>query len=321
MGNCFSGLSFVPQSTRACMSDEFAGMLELMDVENKTNARPNISFEAATVDDWWVCRATGTGSFKLGGFKQGHQFGNRVLLTLMMFGRCQSMGDFNFLQPPGYISLCHSNPLNPILTSGSFAFLAASIPRKYFEEAGASNGLCDRSVNALSGSGFVVAAAYRAFVEEALRSHGSSQIAALAPDFTRLALGCLTRDAEDFPMLGKPQQEIRHEKILTFMKLRYGARPKLTPGVVAAECGVSVRQLHRDFAARGKSFVSELMNLRLNAAAGLLAGRRSESIGDIAYGCGFESPTHFGKVFKDYFGCTPSEFRKNPVLEGQADFR
>ena len=34
------------------------------------------------------------------------------------------------------------------------------------------------------------------------------------------------------------------------------------------------------------------------------------SIGDIVMRCGFESPSYFTKTFKQYFGVTPSQYRK-----------
>ena len=37
------------------------------------------------------------------------------------------------------------------------------------------------------------------------------------------------------------------------------------------------------------------------------------SIGDIVMQCGFESPSYFTKTFKQYFGVTPTQFRKQQM--------
>ena len=53
-----------------------------------------------------------------------------------------------------------------------------------------------------------------------------------------------------------------------------------------------------------------VQEIRLKEAVRLLetGGYR---VSEIAYQCGFSSPQYFSRVFKDKFGCTPSEYKKN----------
>lgn len=50
-----------------------------------------------------------------------------------------------------------------------------------------------------------------------------------------------------------------------------------------------------------------LRSFRLNKSVLLLQSGRKLSIGEVAYMCGFSSPSYFSKCYKDYFGSLPSD--------------
>ena len=52
---------------------------------------------------------------------------------------------------------------------------------------------------------------------------------------------------------------------------------------------------------------SLIRNTRLEKAA-IMLSESSESVANIAYACGFSSPSHFGKCFKEKYNCTPKQF-------------
>jgi AraC-like DNA-binding protein len=52
-----------------------------------------------------------------------------------------------------------------------------------------------------------------------------------------------------------------------------------------------------------------LVKKRLNYASNLLISSE-KNVTEIAYDCGFESATHFSRVFKEQFGLSPLQFRK-----------
>lgn len=93
------------------------------------------------------------------------------------------------------------------------------------------------------------------------------------------------------------------------------ASPDLAPENVAALFGISVRHLHRVFAASSTTFSEYLIEQRLTQAHRMLAdpcSRRQTIIG-IALHCGFRDINHFGRRFRSRYGMTPSEFRQSSI--------
>lgn len=63
----------------------------------------------------------------------------------------------------------------------------------------------------------------------------------------------------------------------------------------------------------GCTLHSYITQIRMNEAAGLLANTY-KSIESISTETGYKNPSHFYKVFKQHFGISPSEYRKQSVL-------
>lgn len=71
---------------------------------------------------------------------------------------------------------------------------------------------------------------------------------------------------------------------------------------------------HRQFSEyTGISVFRYVQLIRLKRASYRLAFNRIDRIIDIALDAGFENPGSFSRAFKNTFGQTPSEFRKNPA--------
>ena len=51
-------------------------------------------------------------------------------------------------------------------------------------------------------------------------------------------------------------------------------------------------------------------NLRMKKAKSMLtaAGGQEHSIAEVAESCGFKDALYFSRVFKKYYGCSPSDF-------------
>jgi len=90
------------------------------------------------------------------------------------------------------------------------------------------------------------------------------------------------------------------------------ADPDLTPAVIAAQHGISVRYLHTLFAAAGTSVGRELRTIRLARVRGMLEDPacRSLTVSEMAYACGFNDPGYLARCFAQEFGRSPTSFRK-----------
>jgi AraC-like DNA-binding protein len=86
--------------------------------------------------------------------------------------------------------------------------------------------------------------------------------------------------------------------------------PELTPARIAAACQLSVRYLHRLFAATGTTMGRWLIEQRLADCDAVLRDPRSrESLATLANRHGFYDQPQFCRHYKRRFGCTPGETR------------
>ena len=92
---------------------------------------------------------------------------------------------------------------------------------------------------------------------------------------------------------------------------RFG-EPNLTPASIARDVGVSGRALERAFAAHGETVMRRVFDERLSQAARHLRWPASahRSVTDIAFACGFNDSSHFGRLFLRKMQVTPSEWRR-----------
>jgi AraC-like DNA-binding protein/quercetin dioxygenase-like cupin family protein len=94
------------------------------------------------------------------------------------------------------------------------------------------------------------------------------------------------------------------------------ANPNLDPVSVAHAFEISLRHLHRLFAACDTTFTEYLIEQRLQQAQRMLSDSRyrQQTILGIAFDCGFHDINHFGRRFRARFGFTPGEFRRMHAL-------
>lgn len=82
---------------------------------------------------------------------------------------------------------------------------------------------------------------------------------------------------------------------------------------LSKEVGLSRVNVYRKIKSLTDLTVNEyIRTIRLRKAANLLK-QSGKTVAEIAFECGFSSPSYFTKCFRDYFKCTPSEYlqRKN----------
>jgi AraC-like DNA-binding protein len=84
---------------------------------------------------------------------------------------------------------------------------------------------------------------------------------------------------------------------------------------IAAAVNLSTGHLNRLFAGEDMSLMRYVWTRRLDLAQQMLAAPRwrGQSIEAIAWRCGFVSPAHFSRLFKEHYGTTPRQMRAAPL--------
>ena len=111
----------------------------------------------------------------------------------------------------------------------------------------------------------------------------------------------------------------RITKVMLFIQARLDEPPTLEE--VATVAAFSPFHFHRLFTAyTGESLSAFVRRLRLERAANRLR-QTFDSITEIALDAGYETPSNFGKAFRQQFGQSPSEFREENHLLDTAVFQ
>ncbi|HTY51245.1 MAG TPA: helix-turn-helix domain-containing protein [Steroidobacteraceae bacterium] len=88
--------------------------------------------------------------------------------------------------------------------------------------------------------------------------------------------------------------------------------PQLAPAGVAAALHISTRYLHQVFNADGETVARYILRRRVEECAHALQdqAQAASSVTDIAFRHGFNDASHFGRVFRAYYGTTPRGYRR-----------
>lgn len=105
--------------------------------------------------------------------------------------------------------------------------------------------------------------------------------------------------------------ELQVETLLGFCRQQL-SNPELSPQLVAAQFGVSVRTVHLRFEKVGQSFGRWVLENRLECCRKALRDphQLGSGISEIAYRWGFNDLSYFTKSFRARFGMSPREWRK-----------
>jgi AraC family transcriptional regulator, glycine betaine-responsive activator len=210
----------------------------------------------------------------------------------------------------GGIALALSDAAQALLSAGATETAAIHWEgRPMLEEAG----LAERGVNAIySRSGNLVTGAGMAATADAILPLIAEMASpALMRDVGRVLLLDRLRVAETEQPEGTsalaslPDRPLR----LALRAMEGAIEAPLTTADVARRANLSTRQLERLFARYiGKSPQTYYRDLRLHRARTLIEGS-SMALTEIALSCGFETPSHFSRVFKQRYGMTPHALR------------
>lgn len=102
-----------------------------------------------------------------------------------------------------------------------------------------------------------------------------------------------------------------HARLCALLQARVD-QPGVSAEALAEEAGVSLRTLHRAFAAQGHTFAGTLRQMRLARAGELL--RRPQlahvAVAEIGRRCGFADASHFARAFQRAMGVPPGQWRR-----------
>lgn len=89
---------------------------------------------------------------------------------------------------------------------------------------------------------------------------------------------------------------------------------------LAAVASFSPYHFHRIFTAlMGETLNDFLKRIRLERSASLLMNNAHHSVAEVAYKCGFSSPSVFCRAFKGYFGCSAKGYREKHASKDSKD--
>lgn len=146
-------------------------------------------------------------------------------------------------------------------------------------------------------------AAIDLMLHQIARDHGAALAGRVADQLIHTAI----RSEQDHQRMSSPGRMVAHHPRLAQVLARMEANIEdpVSPARLAAEAGLSPRQLERLFARHlGRSPKRHYMELRLERAHHLLRQTRM-SVMEIALACGFGSAAHFSKCYRATYGCTP----------------
>ena len=96
--------------------------------------------------------------------------------------------------------------------------------------------------------------------------------------------------------------------------------PELTPAQIARACRITTRYLHYLFSDGEETVTRYILRRRLEGCAQALMAdsQLGRTVTAIAFDHGFNSATHFGRVFRAHFGMTPREYRSRAACGARA---
>lgn len=116
--------------------------------------------------------------------------------------------------------------------------------------------------------------------------------------------------AYEAPLEDAPLVAARRARVNAFIEDNL-TDPELSPRAVAEAMRISPRYLRKLMAEQGETASSLILRRRLEECARDLQSdlRHARSITDIAFSWGFNSTTHFARVFKSRYGVAPRDYR------------
>ncbi len=236
-----------------------------------------------------------------------------VVILLSGNYHLQQNGKEVFLQP-GDISLYDATLAHQISCSEKFSKLIISIPRPILRDRISGVEYC--TVLRIPGNSGIGAVA-SSFIRSALSQTGQltiDEFSALSESsLDLLTLALATVRPEKFNLSTSRTLTLNRIKVYIEVHLSDSA---LNPAIVATAIGLSSRYINALFKDEETSLMRyiwqrRLENSRKNLLDSMLIGHR---VSDIAFRWGFNDLSHFSRVFKQRYGCSPKDYRQKSLL-------
>lgn len=232
-------------------------------------------------------------------------------MWLVMQGTCtvERADGKEFVLRPGDLAILHSSEVWEKAMSPDYREIFVFMPDAYV--ASVVGGTIDPAaplVAAKSGLGALLAESVES-LNRYRRVLPEDEVKLVVDNSLRLVAAVFGGAAEQES--GRPvAREVLRRRVLDWLEAHL-SEPQLTPAIVAAHFGFSVRYLHGLFDGTGSSFGATLLGLRLRESRGLLAdvNQRDKTVREIAFSCGFNDAAHFSRAFRAQFGMTPRDAR------------
>ncbi len=139
----------------------------------------------------------------------------------------------------------------------------------------------------------------------------------VAPRVTRAILDLLASAYTGVPEAQPDRSSLataHRLRIVNFIEAHLGD-PDLTPMRVAEACKMTPRYLHHLFSKESETVARYILRRRLEecSRALTLPAQVNRTVTAIAFDYGFNSPTHFGRVFRARYGASPREYRRQHI--------
>ncbi len=212
---------------------------------------------------------------------------------------------------PGDFTLCDTTRAYEILFNGANRMFVVGIPENLLRRHLA----CPESVVAVPMSGDCgLSGLLSHFLRDFWLRCREDLDQGLAPRITRAILDLLASAYTSVPEAQSDRSSLataHRLRIVNFIEAHLGD-PDLTPMRVAQACRMTPRYLHHLFSHESETVARYILRRRLEecSRALTLAAQGNRTVTAIAFDYGFNSPTHFGRVFRARYGATPREYRR-----------
>jgi len=220
-------------------------------------------------------------------------------------------GRETFLQA-GDFTLCDSTRRYDIVFTGPNRMLVLGIPNTVLRrQVGCPECLAAIPMRGGHGASGLLSQLLRKYWREyhqGLDEQTCSRVAVAILDLIGAAYADLPQALADRSSLGTAHRI----RIINYIEAHL-SDPDLTPTRIAAACRMTTRYLHHLFSDQEETVARYILRRRLEACSRALqsTAQRGRTVTAIAFDYGFNSPTHFGRVFRAKFDVTPREYRRD----------